>query len=37
MGKILEALSSIFVNTSNVACGWFFMDEPEMPKTLIEK
>ena len=38
MGKILAYVGSLVAATSTVACAvFFFFDEPEMPKSLIEK
>lgn len=38
MGKLLAYIGSIVAATSTVACAvLFLMDEPEMPKSLIEK
>lgn len=38
MGKLLTFIGSLVATTSTVAC-WvlFLLDEPEMPKSLIEK
>ena len=38
MGKLLAILGSLVAATGTAACwALFLMDEPEMPKSLIEK
>ena len=38
MGKILAVIGSLVAATSTTACVFLFLfDEPEMPKSLIEK
>ena len=38
MSKILAVIGSLVAATSTTAClALFFFDEPEMPKSLIEK
>ena len=37
IAELLAKLGFGAANTGTQACGFWFMDEPEMPKSLIEK
>ena len=34
--SLLEGFGSIFANAASVACGFWWLDEPECPKNLIK-
>ena len=36
IGKVLSTLGSTFAASGSQGCVWLWMDEPEMPKSMIK-
>lgn len=36
IASLLSSLGGMFANASSVACDWWWLDEPECPKSLIK-